>query len=325
MIAIVVGQCAGFVSAGYAAERLHPGGQPTGAAGEAVFAVFSERYPSHGQVEDQPGTAVGLSGTAHRPVQRIAARLRGDHVESRQSGELPGVWRRAVYRRDGNPRGIFDPSWGNLGPRLGAAYQLDQHTVLRGGYALIYGQTFNDPGNAPGFTQTTNMVTSIQAGVPANTLDNPFPTGILQPAGSSLGLLTALGQSYSFADPAGGAPPYVHQFSFEIQRELAGRFPGLGRLCRQPLGAASGEPATERAARQHLALGTDGTDRERAQSFRRQAAGHFAERRYHSAAAVPGALSRSSCSTASPKTSVPSASPAITRRSSLVASGFPTG
>jgi hypothetical protein len=26
---------------------------------------------------------------------------------------------------------------------------------------------------------------------------------------------------YSFADPAGGAPPYVQQFSFEIQRELA--------------------------------------------------------------------------------------------------------
>jgi hypothetical protein len=124
----------------------------------------------------------------------------------------------------GNPRGIFNPSWGNLGPRFGAAYQLDKHTVLRGGYALIYGQTWYDPGNAPGFTQTTNMVTSIQTGIPANTLDNPFPTGILQPAGSSQGLLTALGQSYTFADPAGGAPPYVQQFSFEIQRELAKDF-----------------------------------------------------------------------------------------------------
>jgi hypothetical protein len=125
---------------------------------------------------------------------------------------------------NGNPRGIFNQSWGNLGPRFGAAYRLDNHTVLRGGYALIYGQTWYDPGNAPGFTQTTNMVTSIQTGVPANTLDNPFPTGILQPSGSSQGLLTALGQSYTFADPAGGAPPYVQQFSFEIQRELAKDF-----------------------------------------------------------------------------------------------------
>lgn len=123
---------------------------------------------------------------------------------------------------NGNPRGIFNPSYGNFGPRLGVAYQLDSNTVLRGGYALIYGQTFNDPGNAPGFTQTTNMVTSIQAGIPSNTLDNPFPNGILRPAGSSQGLLTALGQTYQFADPAGGAPPLVHQFSFEIQRQLPG-------------------------------------------------------------------------------------------------------
>jgi hypothetical protein len=125
---------------------------------------------------------------------------------------------------NGDSRGIFHPSWGNLGPRFGAAYKLDRHTVLRGGYALIYGQTWYDPGNAPGFTQTTNMVTSIQTGIPSNTLDNPFPTGILQPTGSSQGLLTALGQNYTFADPDGGKPPYVQQFSFEVQRELAGDF-----------------------------------------------------------------------------------------------------
>jgi hypothetical protein len=124
----------------------------------------------------------------------------------------------------GNSRGIFNPSWGNLGPRFGAAYQLDPHTVIRGGYALIYGQTWYDPGNAPGFTQTTNMVTSIQTGIPSNTLDNPFPTGILQPAGSSQGLSTALGQTFTFADPAGGAPPYVQQYSFEVQRELGRDF-----------------------------------------------------------------------------------------------------
>ncbi len=125
---------------------------------------------------------------------------------------------------NGQPRGIFNPAWGNFGPRAGAAYQLDKHTVLRGGYALVYGQTFYDPGNAPGFSQTTNMVTSIQTGLPYNTLDNPFPTGILLPAGASLGLKTAFGQNYSFADPDGGRPPYVHQFSFEIQRELPGGF-----------------------------------------------------------------------------------------------------
>jgi hypothetical protein len=121
---------------------------------------------------------------------------------------------------NGQSRGIFDSVWHNIGPRAGAAYQLNNRTVLRGGYALVYAQEWYDPGNAPGFSQTTNMVTSIQAGVPANTLTNPFPGGILQPVGASQGLATALGQTISFADPDGGHPPYVHQFSFEIQREL---------------------------------------------------------------------------------------------------------
>jgi hypothetical protein len=120
---------------------------------------------------------------------------------------------------NGQPRGINNQSWGNLGPRLGVAYQLTDKTVLRGGYGLIYGQTWNDPGNAPGFSQQTNMVSFIQTGIPNNTLDNPFPGGVLTPAGSSQGLLTALGQTYKFADP-NGKPPYVHQFSFEIQQQL---------------------------------------------------------------------------------------------------------
>lgn len=125
---------------------------------------------------------------------------------------------------NGQPRGIFDPVWRNIGPRAGFAYQARPKTVLRGGYALVYGQTWNDPGNAPGFSQQTGMVTAIQAGLPANTLSNPFPDGILRPAGSSLGLLTALGQNYTFADPQGGKVPYVHQYSFEIQQEIAGNF-----------------------------------------------------------------------------------------------------
>jgi hypothetical protein len=119
----------------------------------------------------------------------------------------------------GQPRGIFNAKYHNFGPRAGAAYELGRHTVLRGGYALVYAQTWDDPGNAPGFSQTTNMVTSIQTGIPANTLTNPFPTGILQPVGASQGLLTALGQNLQFAYPD-RAVPYTHQFSFEIQREL---------------------------------------------------------------------------------------------------------
>jgi len=45
-----------------------------------------------------------------------------------------------------------------------------------------------------GFSRTTNMVTSIDGNLtPANTIADPFPTGILQPVGNTLGALTGLG------------------------------------------------------------------------------------------------------------------------------------
>lgn len=243
----------GFNAGNFSFDQLFTGANPVQIASSSgnALASFLLGTPQSGyiQVASQPARQEKLSSLFFQndirltPKLKINLGLRWDYLGplTDRFNELPrgfafttknpispanfpvygGVLFAGV---NGNPREIFNSSFGNFGPRLGVAYQLDTHTVLRGGYALIYGQTFNDPGNAPGFTQTTNMVTSIQAGVPANTLDNPFPTGILQPAGSSQGLLTALGQSYQFADPAGGAPPMVHQFSFEVQRQLRGDF-----------------------------------------------------------------------------------------------------
>src|SRR5439155_17159667 len=105
----------------------------------------------------------------------------------------------------------------------GFAYQVASKTVLRGGYGLIYAGSYDDPGPAPGFSQSTAMVTAIQTGVPENLLTNPFPAGILRPVGSSLGLATYLGQGFSFPNPD-RVVPWTHQFSFEIQRELPGQF-----------------------------------------------------------------------------------------------------
>jgi hypothetical protein len=124
---------------------------------------------------------------------------------------------------NGSPRGIFDRDWNNFGPRAAAAYHLSGKTVLRGGYGLIYAQTFDDPGAAPGYSQRTPMVTSIRTGVPQNTLTNPFPDGILRPVGNSLGLATFLGNGFNVSDPT-RVVPWTHQFSFEVQRELPGQF-----------------------------------------------------------------------------------------------------
>lgn len=119
----------------------------------------------------------------------------------------------------GNPHGIYDPRYGNFGPRVGFAYRLRNNTVLRGGYGMIYGQAMNNPGAAPGFSQTTSMVSSIQTGIPFNTQTNPFPQGILQPVGASGALATGLGQGLTVADPQMNIPR-TQQFSFEIQQRF---------------------------------------------------------------------------------------------------------
>ncbi len=122
----------------------------------------------------------------------------------------------------GNDRGIFVKDLNNFAPRGGFAYQWNEKTVIRGGYGLMYAQTFDDPGGAPGFSQRTGLVSSVVTGVPQDTLTNPFPVGILRPVGNSQGLGTFLGQTFNFANP-GRVVPWTHQFSLEVQRELPGR------------------------------------------------------------------------------------------------------
>jgi hypothetical protein len=121
----------------------------------------------------------------------------------------------------GLSRGVFNPKYANFGPRFGFAYDLGHNTVLRGGYGMIYATQFDTPATAPGFSQTTSMVTSVSTGIPnpAVSLQNPFPTGILTPVGSKYGLATNIGSTIAFADPDMNAPR-TQQYSLDVQHQF---------------------------------------------------------------------------------------------------------
>ena len=122
----------------------------------------------------------------------------------------------------GQPRSAFDSDLNNIQPRLGAAYQITPKTVLRGGWAIFYVAP-TDTGVTSGFSQTTPFVATQDSGrTPFHTITDPFPTGLIQPVGSSLGLGTFVGQGLTFANPQ-SVNAYVHQFSFGLQRELPGK------------------------------------------------------------------------------------------------------
>jgi hypothetical protein len=123
---------------------------------------------------------------------------------------------------NGNPTACCSPSRKKFGPRVGVAYQLNDKTTVRGGWGLFYAPFIfsNSATTAPGFSQTTTYVASNDGNsTPANSLSNPFPSGVLQPVGTTLGALTAVGSSFNLFDNTaqGGR---VQQFSVDVQREL---------------------------------------------------------------------------------------------------------
>ena len=106
--------------------------------------------------------------------------------------------------------------------RTGMAYQINDKTVLRAGWGKYFlnptSQSFNN-----GFGLATPIIASNDGNrTPTYALANPWPNGIQDPPGSSLGPLTFLGRGPSFSNP-NFIVPNVHQFSVGIQRELPWR------------------------------------------------------------------------------------------------------
>ena len=111
-----------------------------------------------------------------------------------------------------------------VAPRAGFSFALDRATVIRGGYGLFFAPWNYSPTQhgQTGFSRTTALTQSDStSGVPITSLENPFPNGLQQPIGSSLGLLTGTGGTVNFVDQNKGDPK-VHQYSIDMQRELGG-------------------------------------------------------------------------------------------------------
>ncbi len=122
---------------------------------------------------------------------------------------------------NGQPRGQTDAFWRNFAPRIGIAYQIHPRVVLRTGYGIFFSGTTTmgrGAASSPGFSVATPMVTSLDGITPQDLLRNPFPNGLLEPIGSSQGLLTLAGQSVSFTEVTRPIT-YSQQYSFGMQFE----------------------------------------------------------------------------------------------------------
>ena len=114
-------------------------------------------------------------------------------------------------------------------PRFGLAYQLGSQTVLRGGYGIYFSQPRSGANGllsygSQGFNQSTSSINTYQndGATPWLHLSNPFPNGLIQPPGSSLGLLNDVGYGAvgPLKTPAAARTPYEQSWSFGIERQL---------------------------------------------------------------------------------------------------------
>lgn len=108
----------------------------------------------------------------------------------------------------------------NWAPRIGVAYRLLPRTVLRAGFGVFHSFWWQPFVRQDGFSSETAMVTSLDGGrTPADLFRNPFPQGLVQPAGASLGMRTLLGQSVQSYDQYRKAIR-TQRWNFGFQQEL---------------------------------------------------------------------------------------------------------
>jgi hypothetical protein len=164
-----------------------------------------------------------------------------------QAAPLPTMYGGEVFASSGERR-IVNDDWKDIQPRFGFAYMLNPSTVVRGGYGIYYSQprsgaTGVAPYGSQGFNQGTSAIETFNnnGATPYTHLSNPFPNlsaqcttnppntscagtnGLLQPPGSSLGLMNDVG--YGANGPLRNVTntPYEQSWSFGIEHQLPGK------------------------------------------------------------------------------------------------------
>ncbi len=167
-------------------------------------------------------TLVGFDPAAASPIGASAASA----YNATPASLLPaGQFRVAggpVFASSGNSS-VYHTKSHYFSPRLGFAWTpagVGGKTVIRGGFSQFYFPIITTGINQPGFSQTTDVVSTLNSYLTPNvTLSNPFPNGIQRPSGSSLGAGTNLGKSITVYNP-NPLNPYSLRWSLGFQRQL---------------------------------------------------------------------------------------------------------
>jgi len=122
-------------------------------------------------------------------------------------------------------RQFWEGDGNNILPRFGLAYRINDKLVFRGGWGQYAVPYVIAAVNQPGFSQPTLIVPSPNNGLTFQaTLANPFPNGVQNPPGASLGLGTFMGQAFNIFPVETVENPQAQRWSAGFQYELPGNW-----------------------------------------------------------------------------------------------------
>jgi hypothetical protein len=127
---------------------------------------------------------------------------------------------------DGNSRWQFEPDKNNIAPRLGGAFEINNKTVVRAGYAHLYGPSYQQANGTVGpfgFRTENLWVATVDGITPFRLLRDPYPAGFTASPGASQGLLTGVGGRIESPLRDGSPTPWTRQWNVTLQRELPWR------------------------------------------------------------------------------------------------------
>jgi Carboxypeptidase regulatory-like domain/TonB dependent receptor len=165
------------------------------------------RYDLQGAPTERYNHTAYFDPTKVNPISSLVPGGNGPYL-----GEL-------VYNSASN-RGLFQTHYDNFAPRAGFTYQVFKSLIARGGFGIFYPPDFWDIHANPGYSQTTNYVSSLNGGLspaPGYNLSTPFPSGILPVTGNANGGLTDVGQSIGQTIQYQNHSPYVEMWTFGLQ------------------------------------------------------------------------------------------------------------
>ncbi len=145
------------------------------------------------------------------------------------AGNLPGAIRflGSGSGRDDSQRSFAGTYYKAFGPRAGFAYQLFNHTVLRGGYGISYGQGNANAGLRDsqkfiyGFNAAPSYASTDAGVTPAFNWDGGFPSNWPHPP--FINPTVQNGTNVTMIGAGDGRPPYFQNYQFSIQQEFSAK------------------------------------------------------------------------------------------------------